>query len=470
MIHADFDEADWIRRLGAALEDIATRATPRYAPLPPMPTGIRPIGEYDSVLRLGYQRLAARAKHDRTAWKRFNESHLWVRTDPAEARAILREHALLTPWLVGSGKDEAVKIKILNQTRPANLTWLVKCLAKLSVKEGGEEAARRLHRFLTAAANTRIPAHEIIVVHGLIVAERIDLGSGAYLTPYEDARIDFELPDEPEPFQEKRTPNAVALTRSLEFGPIIGLPEKDSGFAGMKVRYRFPTDYQIDLERWFHDAKFLVDVLSIAVRAPLLSRTRYVQLPEWIQEIDSNFAHWNRDSRGFVSDAWPKGLELSKSGADTFVALSRDWYAKPEEPPALALAMRRLATSFSRPGGRFGDEDRILDVAIALEIFYGGKKGHQLAKRAARLLGADATEQIRTYDQARRFYSVRSRLVHTEGPAPARDSLYGELEAGWDLACRSLGSLLKCDMRVNWAQVRPNLEPEAEDYVERTRV
>ena len=469
MTRADFDEADWIRRLGAALEDVAANATPRYSPMPPMPTGIRPIGEYDSALRLGYRHLAARAKHERTAWKQFNDSHLWVRTDPAEARGILREHALMKPWLVGSGKDDAVEIRILNQTRRAELTWLVNCLAKLSVKEGGEGAARRLHEFLTVAANARIPADEIIVVHGLIVAERVDLGNGAYFAPYEHARIEFDLPDEPEPFQKTPTPNAAVLVRSLEFGPGIGPPKENSGLPDIQVGYGFPTDYRIDLKRWFDDAKFLVDVLSIAVRAPLLSRTRYVQLPKWIQEIDPNFAHWNRDSGGFVSDAWPKSRDLSRSGADNFVALSRNTYTEPQKPHALTLALHRLAASFSRPGGRFGKEDRILDVAIALEIFYGGKKGHELAKRAARLLGADAADQIQNYDQARRFYSVRSTIVHAEDPAPARDSLYGELEAGRDLACRSLGNLLERDLPVDWAKVRPHLEPEAEDHVERAR-
>ena len=151
------------------------------------------------------------------------------------------------------------------------------------------------------------------------------------------------------------------------------------------------------------------------------------------------------------------------------MALARDWYAEPEKPHALALATRRLAASLSRPGGRFAEEDRILDVAIALEICYGGKTGHQLAKRAARLLGADATEQIHTYDQARRFYSVRSRIVHTEGPAPARDLLHGELETGRDLACRSLRYLLKCNMPVDWAQVRPHLERKAEEHVKRAK-
>ena len=238
-----------------------------------------------------YQRLAARATQDRTAWKQFNESHLWVRTDPAEARAILREHALLKPWVVGSGKDEAVEIRILNGSRRAGLTGLVTCLAKLAVKEGGEGAAQRMHEFLTAAADARIPADEIIVVHGLLVTEAVELGSGARLAPYEDARIEFDLPEDPEPFQKKPTPNAAVLVRSLKFGPGIGRPGEERGLADMYVGYGFPTNYRVDLETWFQDAKFLVDLLSIAVQAPLLSRTRYVRLPIWIQEIDPNFAH-----------------------------------------------------------------------------------------------------------------------------------------------------------------------------------
>ena len=469
MTRTNFDEEDWIRRFGAALETVAATARPQYSPMPPMPLGMRPIGEYDSALRLGYRRLAARAKHEPIAWKQFNDSNLWIDGDPAEARAILREHPQMNPWIFGSGKNEAVEIRSLNGVRRAKLTWLVSCLAKLSVKEGGEGAARRLHEFLTAATSARIPADEIIVVHGLIVAGRVDLGSGTYLVPYEDARIEVDLPDEPEPFLKKPTPNAAALVRSLEFGPGIGPPEKGTALPEMRVQYCFPTDYRIDLESWFEDAKFLVDLLSVAARTPLLSRTRFVQLPTWIQEIDPNFAYPNQTSGGFVSDAWPKGRDLSKSGADDFVTLARDWYAEPEKPHALALATRRLAASLSRPGSRFAEEDRILDIAIALEICYGGKKGHQLAKRAARLLGADATEQIRTYDQARRFYSVRSRIVHTEGPAPARDSLHGELEAGRDLACRSLRELLKCEMPLDWAQVRPYLERKAEEYVERSK-
>ena len=47
------------------------------------------------------------------------------------------------------------------------------------------------------------------------------------------------------------------------------------------------------------------------------------------------------------------------------------------------LVIRRLAASFSRPDGRFGVEDRILEVAIALEVFYGGKMGYKTSSPSA---------------------------------------------------------------------------------------
>ena len=469
MALTDFDEVTWIKRLGVALEDVAAKARPLYSPQPPELMGILPIGLAESILHQGYRSLAARAKHDATAMKQFNESHLSVRADPAEARAIVREHALIQPWLVGSGSEEEIEVWILNRGYQADLTWLVNCLAKLSVKEGGEEAARRLHLFLTALADAAVPADEIIVFHGLIAKERVDLGRGAYFAPYEHARIEFDLPEEPEPFPKKRTPNAAVLVRSLACGPAVDATDDGPSLPNAEASYRFPSDYRIVLEDWFHEYKFLVDLLSIAARTRLLSRTRYVQFPAWIREIDPNLAHCHRTSDGYVSDVWPKGRELSQSDVDAFAAISRNWYTQAQPPDALKLPIRRLAASFSRPGGPFWQEDRILDIAIALEIFYDGKQGHELSKRAARLFGADAKEQIQAYDQARRFYRVRSRIVHTEKPAPARDSLYVELEAGQDLAYRSLSRLLEHRIPVDWAQVRPYLEVEAEAHVAQYR-
>ena len=258
--------------------------------------------------------------------------------------------------MVGTGKNEGVEFRILSGGFRSGLSFVVSCLAKLSVKEGGGEAAGRLHCYLVAATDRCVPAQEITVFHGLVVGRRVDLERGAYLAPYELAKREFDLPDEREPFPKKSYP--------------------------------------------------------IAAGVPLLSRTRYVRLEKWIDEINPNFAFGIRDSGGFTSDVWPDGRELSD--ADVFLGLSQGWYTYPGKSDAMTLAVRRLAASLSRPGGRFGREDRILDTAIALEVFYGGTTGRKLSRRAAALLGAGPEEQTDIYDQARRFYNLWSDIVHSK--------------------------------------------------------
>ena len=390
---------------------------------------------------------------------------MWVETDPAEAMNILREHPLMKSGLKGSGKNEEFGFRLLNKRVGLGLKSLVLSLAKLSVKEGGEEAARRLHRFMTALANGAVPAHEFTLVHGLVVQTRFDLDVGAYLAPYGEARAEFDLPGQPEPFPETSLPDAAVLVRGLEFGPGVAPLDDDAGLPNVRIAYHFPGDYEVDLERWFDDSKLLVDLLSIAKRVPLLSHTRYVRLAGWVEEIEPNLAFGTQDSGGFVSDRWPRGQELSQGDVDAFLELTRGWYRYPDKPDAINLAISRLAGSLSRPGGRFGQEDRILDVAIALEVLYGGVTGHKLAQRAAALLGTSATEQKRTYDQARGFYDVRSRIVHSKKNPPSLDVLGTALEAGHNLACLTLASLFNRDAPLQWADVMRSLLPETQAYI-----
>ena len=276
----------------------------------------------------------------------------------------------MKPGLEGTGENERVRFRIINTDIGLELKGLVSCLAKLSVKEGGEEAARRLHSYLTAGANGTVPAYEITVIHGLVVNTRFNLDAGAYLAPYGNARAEFGLPDDPEPNSKQSYPDAAVLVRSLEYGPGVAPPDDGAGLPNVQIAYRFPADYRIDLESWFGDSKLLVDLLSIATRVPLLSRTCYVRLARWIEEMDPNFAFGTRISGGFNSDMWPQVHEISNGEVGSFLKLARGWHTSLDRPDAMNLAIRRLAASFSRPGGRFGQEDRILDVAIALEVLF----------------------------------------------------------------------------------------------------
>ena len=86
------------------------------------------------------------------------------------------------------------------------------------------------------------------------------------------AKVEFDLPDEPEPFPTTSYPNAAVLVRSLGYGPGVVRLADDTGpgMPHVQVTYEFPTEYHVDLERWFDDSKLLVDLLSIAARLPLL--------------------------------------------------------------------------------------------------------------------------------------------------------------------------------------------------------
>ena len=105
MTPPNFNAAAWIERLAAALEHVAAEAEPSYSPLPPDMPRSGSIDGYWSVLRRGYRDLAVRAKHDPTASIQFEESHLWVKTDPVEAMAILRETPSFEAGAGGLGRE-----------------------------------------------------------------------------------------------------------------------------------------------------------------------------------------------------------------------------------------------------------------------------------------------------------------------------------------------------------------------------
>ena len=449
-----FNAADWIGRLAAALEEVAAQARPAF-PFSPETPHYGPLDEYWPSIHQQYRDLAARTKHDPAAAKLFAESHLWLKSDPTEARAILREHPLLRPGLIGLSKREGVGFILpTHDWFHVDLKSLVSHLAKRAMKESGEQAAQLLHHYLTAGEEANLPAYEITLLHGLKLDRRFDLGSEAYLAPYEDAKATHGLPDEPEKRlndagRNPRPVSTAVLVRSLRWGPGVAPPPNGDDFSNKsrracapKVKYRFPRDYEIDLaDRLLDDSKVLVDLLSIATRSPLISHTSFVRVAKWVEEIDPNFACGFRNSSDYLSDASPKEHLLCQQDAAGFTALASHWCTYRGKRDVIDLAIRRLAASFARAGGPFNAEDRILDVSIALEIMYGPikqKLAHELSARAERLLGQGIVS-----NKVKSFYEVRSAIVHGKKKIKGgRRAIDKALEDGRDLACLTLAELL----------------------------
>lgn len=104
-------------------------------------------------------------------------------------------------------------------------------------------------------------------------------------------------------------------------------------------------------------------------------------------------------------------------------------------------------------------------------MFYGGKTGHDLAQRAAALLEGTADERNRRYDQAKGFYDVRSGIVHSKNPPSLDlpDRTLEALEAGRNLACRTLAILFNLDAPMQWADVMKSLLPETQAYFKKAK-
>lgn len=85
------------------------------------------------------------------------------------------------------------------------------------------------------------------------------------------------------------------------------------------------------------------------------------------------------------------------------------------------------------------------------------------AQRAAALLAAGVEEQTQTYDRARRFYRLRSRIVHGDQLTPANDAAHRGLVAGRELACRTLAARIR--RSVPWDELMKRLRPGERAYI-----
>lgn len=474
MAQSDFDKRDWATRLGKALEQVAANARPHGFPFQTdhLPT-VAPSGFFDKERHRQYRQLAAQAKHDQRASEIFDMSYFWPDSVPHEVTSVLHEHPVLERVWSKSGSHDAFHWEGAFGGSHCDLTSFVGNLAKSSVKLGGERVATMLHRFLVAGEHTRLHAHEITVLHGLIVGERIDLGSGAYLAPYEEGRSRFGLPDEPERLGEmskhlgrfNRSPSRAVLVRPVAWGPGIAPCDCPTGKnRSPNLKYRFPGRYSIDSwERFFSDQAVLIDLLSVATRSKLVSCINFHVFPSWMRALDPNFQFQNPRSGYSMFDVWPEDRHLSKETAARFVELAHGWFSYPDtKRRVIELVIRRIVASFGPAAGKFGIEERILDVAIALEIMYGpfdgGEISHKLRTRAAWLLGASPGDRISVAEDMKAFYNARSSVVHGSTNAD-REKLQRAFPIGRELARSTLTALLVKGPIADWDRLVVSGDP-----------
>lgn len=131
-------------------------------------------------------------------------------------------------------------------------------------------------------------------------------------------------------------------------------------------------------------------------------------------------------SNGMPADVWGETYQLSSADAPAVRAIYDDVVAfrrASDVPSNVRLAVRRFESVYTR-GVRQRD-DRIVDELIALEALAGSgtELRFRLAFRISSLLAHDDDERLALFETMKRYYDIRSKIVHGVDLRPTDQAL-----------------------------------------------
>ena len=320
--------------------------------------------------------------------------------------------------------------------------------------DGYRKAAGELHAFLVAAGERDGAALsdgldrgcDVVLFHGPVVEERIDVGEDVALLPFEEVRAFVD-----EEFVRELAPPGAGFHAY-----------RSVGAAARIYRWR-PAFHRAGYERelglhdpgpFFGRVQTLLQLLGVAQAAPVLP------LAEFSHRIDRSGGRLlgrGNQSPGFYR-SWPaKGFD----GFEECPALRPEALAEAKEAfgnraseryRMMAPVVGRLAEALAR-NGPFAVADRVLDVGIALERMYvldEGKISRKLRNRAARYLATDGPGEENVRESAQEFYDVRSDIVHNRLNRLTPERVQAAFRDGFDIARRSLFKMLREGRPEDW--------------------
>ena len=328
---------------------------------------------------------------------------------------VLLEHPSLGSAVYISNDQWVLSLDLAVSRVPAHqMSPMLRGLVGYAIEHNPEATANALADMIYRGANHDLSSYSILLFRGLHVERKHDFPGGLSIIPFEEARqylsdnlvrslLGEGTDDGGEPIG--------AVVSEVKWGPVIVPP-------GYNMEANWP-----DWSKTFRDdALLLIDLLAVTHGLPVVSRGRHTSVVE--RQVEhlvglAPFFSWVfRDAPGANT------LNVDPS---TTPAVSEDRLSEcaqllsemPKEDFILRSALSRLASSLSRTGIH-ATLDRILDVAIALEVMYqldaSRGKGSQLSRRARDLVGKDREDKNWVRRTAESIYRIRSDIAHGRLP------------------------------------------------------
>ena len=460
MIVKPFDSGAWIERLASALGELAKAQEPflqeywRHKPRKIVLGNDRDETPFPlDDLRMVY----AHVRHSRKLRQHALYEPLGAFLDPT--RHALLSHPELERVAV-SGRNVGENnfwMRILNSGSSISAGDLIAGLMARASEvpdDGFREAARELNAFLLPIGNdeaARVLRNfnqgcDALLFYGLTVKERIEVYDGMTIFPFKEIRrfVGRELVEELAPsgagFHQWRSVGAVV--RPFRWRPMF----RRSGSINEPTR--------LVSERFFSEARILLDLIAVSHESAV------APLATMHNCIDRSAARFLGQSV-YGTGANQKWATVGIDGFAECPMLGSAEFGEAKEAfrsrqsarfQAIAPFVVRLAEALRR-GGRFAVQDKVVDVAIALEGMYElpkRNKSRKLEGRVSAFLGIDAEDRRQIRESVRRLYKARSAVVHSGKGETWPFRMEAAFVKGFGLARRSLFKLLRGDAPGNW--------------------
>ena len=205
---------------------------------------------------------------------------------------------------------------------------------------------------------------------------------------------------------------------------------------------------------FFDDAEAFADLLALFHASPIVCPAtfpfRIHRTALWLLGHPNCYGGYRRSATARSFDRAMGAIEPAPEALDqarkAFAVRGNDRYRN------CAPVIARLAEALAR-SGQFQTEDKILDVAIALERMYeldGGEISFKLKTRAAWFLETRAARRLRVFRAVDEFYRARSTIVHRRQKGSSTETKSEAFRKGFEVARKTVVALLERGRPPDW--------------------
>ncbi len=455
MSQEQFILSDWVDRLALCLQDLVSYERSLESELLilrhrgemalGLPGRFRDDSKNSILERVsGYSLFAHRESRSNSEYRQTVSQKLSTLLE------VLLEHPTIRDAADTSDEEWVLGLDLaVSRISDHQMFFMLQGLVDHALEHTPQTTASALAEMMLKGENHDLSSYSILLFRGLHVERRHDFQGGLSVISFEEARqylSDSMAQSLVEEGTDVGREPLGAVVSEVKWGPAI-VP------AGYDMKANWP-----DRSKTFRDdALLLVDLLAVTHGLPVVSTGRHTKVVE--RQVEHLVGRIPLFRSWMLRDL--SGVDTSNVNSSTTPTVSEDRLSDcaqllskmDKDDVILRLALSRLSSSLSRIG-MHAAFDRIIDVAIALEVMHqldaSRGKGSQLSRRARNLVGQNRKDRNWIRRTAESIFKMRNDIAHGRLP---EDTSQAHLD-GLELARRTLAHLVRCGRPSDWE--KPN--------------